>query len=99
MCWECVQTPKIGDVPLGGIGSSLNFTEDSTLGPEPLIWNSPNRYGNNGMGNKVPSSFTHFVCMVVFMAQRNIITITVILCNQFMRSTVRALSCFCHCHV
>ncbi|BDA43116.1 Dynamin-2B [Coccomyxa sp. Obi] len=45
-------TPKTGDVPLGGIGSSLNFTEDSTLGPEPLIWNSPNRYGN-GVDNKV----------------------------------------------
>ncbi len=48
-----LQTPKIGDVPLGGIGSSVNFTEDSTLGPEPLIWNSPNRYGN-GVDNKVP---------------------------------------------
>lgn len=94
MCWECLQTPKTGDVPLGGIGSSVDFTEDSTLGPEPLIWNSPSRYGNNGMGNKVLFSFTHPVCMV-FMAQRNISTSSVDSLRSFMCSTVRALSYFC----
>lgn len=45
----CVQTPKVGDVPLGGIGSSALFLEDSGLGPEPVL---PTRYGN-GIDNKV----------------------------------------------
>ncbi|EIE26899.1 hypothetical protein COCSUDRAFT_64712 [Coccomyxa subellipsoidea C-169] len=42
-------TPKVGDVPLGGIGSSALFTEDSGLGPEPVL---PSRYGN-GVDNRV----------------------------------------------
>ncbi|KAK9915279.1 hypothetical protein WJX75_007044 [Coccomyxa subellipsoidea] len=42
-------TPKVGDVPLGGIGSSALFLEDSGLGPEPVL---PTRYGN-GIDNKV----------------------------------------------
>ncbi len=48
----CAQTPKVGDVPLGGIGSSALFTEDSGLGPEPVL---PSRYGN-GVDNRVLSS-------------------------------------------
>ena len=41
-----VQTPKNLDVPKGGIGSSVLFAEDSTLGPEPLLWASPKRFGD-----------------------------------------------------
>ena len=45
MCSCCAQTPKT-DVPQGGIGSSMLFAEDSTLGPEPLLWASPKRFGD-----------------------------------------------------
>ena len=43
-----MQTPKNLDVPQGGIGSSMLFAEDSTLGPEPLLWASPKRFGDPG---------------------------------------------------
>lgn len=43
-----MQTPKNLDIPQGGIGSSLLFAEDSTLGPEPLLWASPKRFGDPG---------------------------------------------------
>lgn len=41
-----MQTPKNLNIPQGGIGSSLLFAEDSTLGPEPLLWASPKRFGD-----------------------------------------------------
>ena len=59
------QTPKVGDVPLGGIGSSALFTEDSGLGPEPVL---PSRYGN-GVDNKVPPAALLFAVLV--SASRN----------------------------
>lgn len=52
-----VQTPRTDDVPAGGIGSSVLFTEDSALGPEPLIWNSPpKRPGMNGLDHRSKAS-------------------------------------------
>ncbi|KAK9826828.1 hypothetical protein WJX81_004888 [Elliptochloris bilobata] len=34
-------TPRAEDVAAGGMGSTLGFTDDSGLGPEPLLWSSP----------------------------------------------------------
>ena len=34
-------TPRAEEVAPGGIGSTLAFTEDSRLGPEPMLWSSP----------------------------------------------------------
>jgi len=52
-----MQTPKVLDVPQGGIGSSMLFAEDSTLGPEPLL---PKRFGGPA-DSKVhqPASIMH----------------------------------------
>ena len=36
-------------MPTGGMGSSILFTDDSALGPEPLLWSSPKRMGVNSI--------------------------------------------------
>ena len=51
ICARLAQTPRTDDVPQGGIGSSVLFTEDSALGPEPLLWASPKRPGMNGVSH------------------------------------------------
>ena len=43
------------------MGSSMLFAEDSTLGPEPLLWASPKRFGDPA-NTKVGQSAT---CVVL----------------------------------
>lgn len=59
--YSCLQTPKT-DVPQGGIGSSMLFAEDSTLGPEPLLWASPKRFGDPANSKVSTSLEPCFLC-------------------------------------